>query len=808
MISYAWSTLRFRKPAFAGAFIALFCAAALITACGMLMDTGLRGSVEPERYAGAPVVVAGDPDSHFVKEEGKRKSKANTARALLPATLAERVRTVPGVRSVVTETSFAAVLPGGPTSESWGHGWESAALTPFTLRSGRAPAAAGEIVVDGSARHAVGARITVLTPSGPGTYRVVGVTRQRLDHQSAVFFSTAEARRLAARSGRLSAIGVWPASAAPAVRDAVRGQATVRTGDGRGRVEFTGSGGARVKLISMGAALGGTSLIVALLAVVGTFGLVAQQRQRELALLRAVAATPKQLRKLIGGEALLLGVAAAVPGALAGMLLGGWLHSAFAEGGAIPANLPLVTGPFPPLVAVAVTVPAAWAAARISARRIARLRPVEALGEAAMSPPRVSWIRLLAGTIALAGASVLTWLLTTINTEAGSGPLTPLTTLAWTTAAALLGPVLARGTIGLLCLPLRKAGGTHGLAAANLRANAPRLAAVLAPLTLMIALASTLLFAMTTLAGAASAQARAGTVADYVVGPMAPAPAADAVRRVPGVQSVTEVLHTRVRSVNSPYSVQGVTPAGLAQTMDLDVLAGSLDRLGDGTMAVREGLGMEVGDKVPFAMADGTPVTQRVVAVYRRGLGFGDLTLPHSLVAAHVDVPMGTVLVAAPDVPRTALAGALSGFPGLAVQDQAEATDRTSSSAVNYLALALIIAFAAISMVNTLAMAVAGRSREFALLRLAGATRRQVLRTLRWETGAVVLVATVLGSAIALATLTAFSIGMTGSARSYVPPLGYAGIVAGAALLALLATALPARTAMRTAPVEALGTRE
>ncbi|KAB2350883.1 ABC transporter permease [Actinomadura rudentiformis] len=818
MFSLALSTLRHRRAAFAGAFVALFCAAALVTACGMLMDTGLRGKVSPERYAGTPVVVAGDPQSHFLKDKGdgefKRKSKPNTARAWIPEATAARLRAVPGVRSIVTEVSFPVMVPGAGAVE--GHGWESAALTPFTLKAGRAPAAPDEIVVDASAGRPVGAKINVLTSLGAGTYRVVGVTAQRLDNQTVMFFAGAEARRLAGHPGKVSAIGVWPANAdataatATAVRNAVRESgATVQTGKDRGRVEFLGSDSGRVKLISMGAALGGTSLVVALLAVVGTFGLAIQQREREMALLRAIAATPRQLRQMIGKEALLVGLGATIPGAVTGLLLGSWLHGAFADLDAIPANLPLVVGPFAPIVAVTVTVAAAWLAARISARRVARLRPVEALGEAALAPARTPWLRVVAGVVVFAGAVVLTFVLRGIHTEAGSGPLTPLTALLYATSIGLLGPVLARVTVGLVALPLRMAGGVGGLAAANLRTGARRLAAVITPLTLMIALASTLLFAQTTVKGAADSQAQAGNVADFILGPAVPAPAAESVRRVPGVRAVTEILHSRVRSTNSPYSVQGVTPAGLNHTMDLDVRSGSLAEFGDGTMAVRENLGLKVGDKKSFSMADGTPVTLRVVAVYKRGLGFGDFTLPHALVAAHVDVPMGTVLVSAPSVSRDALSKATAAFPGLNVQERATAPDKADGgTAVNYLSLALIVAFAAISMVNTLAMAIAGRVREIALLRLAGATKRQVLRTLGLETWAVALIAAVLGTAIALVTLTAFSTGMTGSATPHIPLAGYAAIIAGSALLALLATTVPARAALRAAPAGVIAARE
>ncbi|MFC6931510.1 FtsX-like permease family protein [Actinomadura yumaensis] len=121
--------------------------------------------------------------------------------------------------------------------------------------------------------------------------------------------------------------------------------------------------------------------------------------------------------------------------------------------------------------------------------------------------------------------------------------------------------------------------------------------------------------------------------------------------------------------------------------------------------------------------------------------------------------------------------------------------------------MGLIIAFTAIAVVNTLAMATSDRAREFALLRLVGTTRRQLFRMLGLETLAVVLVAAVLGTAIAAATLCAFASGMTGG-LPHVPPAAYLAVVASAAALALLATFLPARLAPRPPPATTINTRE
>ncbi|MGO4757082.1 ABC transporter permease, partial [Streptomyces sp. 2MCAF27] len=175
VLTLALKTLRHRKAAFAGAFVTLLCAAALVTACGMLLETGLRGRVAPERYAGAPVLVAGDQYVHQTihKSNGKTKHKAKpiAERAWIPASLAQRLRRSPGVREVVAEVTFPVSTPASAkTGPAQGHGWDSAALTPFTLASGHAPKAADEVVVDARSGARVGARLPVLTSAGPVTY--------------------------------------------------------------------------------------------------------------------------------------------------------------------------------------------------------------------------------------------------------------------------------------------------------------------------------------------------------------------------------------------------------------------------------------------------------------------------------------------------------------------------------------------------------------------------------------------------------------------------------------------------------------
>ena len=846
MLRYALRTIRDRKGGFLGALLALMCAAALITACGTLLETGLRGRIATERYAAAPLVVSADQNVHrtTVKHKGngetkaKHKAKPVAERAWLPAATADRIRPLEGVRKVIPELTFLAEPVTEPVDRpSYGHSWASASITPFTLTTGRAPATADDIVIDrGFAERAglkPGDRLTVQSTGAPRRYRISGIAapagRGELQQQTSLFFFAAEAERLAARPGQVTALGVLPAPGTDLtelkrrVQRALKGTtAQVTMGGDRGPVEFLDAGGARTKLVSMGGAMGGTSLLVAILVVVGTFALSIQQRHRELALLRAIAATSRQIRRLLGREALIVGAAAGVLGSLAGLPLATWLHSRFIDMGAIPANLERTAGIFPAFAAVAVTLLGAWAAARISGRRIARIRPAEAMAESAVERDRPVRGRIAAGLVLLAGGGVLVAVLSGLHTEAASTPVTFLSVVVLATAVSLLGPLLIRMASALLAGPLRLAGFGGTLATANIRGNSTRMAAVVTPLTLLIGMTCTVLFVQPTLGSAARTQAREGTRATWVLaaqGPGIPSVAAETVRTTQGVTAATEVVRTTVRVGLDKYQAQGVTQAGLSRTWDPEVTGGSLaDFAADpGTAAVSElaaeRLGLHPGSTLELHLGDGTPATLTVAAVYARGLGFGDLTLPHDLVARHMDNPLAATVLVAGDSDRGRLAAALKKWPGIAVlapatADRLQADRQQENAEVNYLAMGLILAFTAIAVVNTLAMSVSERIKEFAMLRLAGATRRQVLRMLRIEALSVLLIAAVLGTGIALAVLTAFSIGMTGSAAPTVMPVVYATVVGAAALLVLVASALPGRVALKAGPVEVAASQQ
>ena len=834
MFQLALLSLLRRKGSAAGGFLALLCAAMIVCACGVLLETGIRGVIPAERYSGTPVVVSADQQMHWtdVKNgKSKTKSKPLSERARLPASVGDRLAALPGAR-VVDDLTFPAdiirhdgsVLSGAHGAPSSGHGWPSAALTPYTLVSGTAPRQGDEVVLDtglaSGAGLSVGSRVVVQSTSAPQTYRVVGIAQPdaAVNDEFAMFFDEAEAQRLAGHGGMVAAYGVFGATA-DRVESAVAGTgALVSVGDDRGQAEFPAAVGARAKLTSMGGAIGGTALIVAVLVVAGTFALAIQQRYRELALLRAVGAKPRQVRRMIGRESLLLGLAAGLPGALLGIPLASVIYAAFVALGAVPGTLRLAHSPFPVISAVLVTAGAAWVAARVTARRIARIRPAAALAEAATEPQTVSVARLLAGVACTTLATVITVALSTLHTEPAALPVTYLSVLLWTITAAVLGPVLARGAASVLGWPLRAFPVGGFFAAQNSRANSRRVASVVTPLALLIGMTAVVLFVPATLGGAAQAQTSAGVKAAYLVGssgPGVPAAAVHALRAAPGVSAAVEDLQTTVWVGEDKRSALALSPAGLPQVLDPGLRSGSLGRLGPGTIAMSEvaAQGRHIGDAVQATLGDGAPAKLRLVAVYSRGLGFGDTLLNFGDVDGHVDDPLAKTVLVAGSVTMDQLRALLSGFPGLTVTGRSgfgavQAAQQQTSSEVNLVFMGLIIVFTAIAVINTLAMSIHGRSREIALMRLAGTTRRQGQHILLSELALIVAVATALGTGAALMALTAFSGGMTSSGVPVIVPGTYALIVAGAVALGLVATAVPGRFVLRRNPADEISAKQ
>ncbi|MFC8826606.1 FtsX-like permease family protein [Streptomyces sp. NPDC057137] len=833
----ARSAVRFKPSSFAGTFVALMMSALIVTACGILLETGLRASVPPERYAKAPVVAAADQYDYVVTGSGEDREKEavplpDTAR--LDAGLAAKAAEAPGVATAVADFTFP-VRQGGEALT--GHGWGSHAFTGTALTTGSAPRD-GEVVFDAAtaraAKAGVGDTVALETASGRQDFRVAGVaeagpadttrdtgtTRDTDTGDAIAWFADTQAPTLADHPGKADAIAVLAKDGtkdgtdadalADSVKKALAGSgAGVHTGDDRGAVEDPGLASAKVTLFGIGGSFGGIAAIVAIFTAAGTVALSVSQRAREFALLRAVGATPRQIRRAVASEALLIAPLAGILGCLPGIGLAHWWFGQLRDRGAIPEAVQVHVSGIPLLGAVVIGLLTALGAGWTAGRRPAKIKPGQALSEASVERLRPGVIRTMLGIAALVGGTILTGVSAGSTGDDAAGAALGVVML-FMLAVALLGPLVARLCAGLFGLPLRGAGASASLAAANSRSNARRLASAITPIVLAVAFASTLVFMYTSESRIADKQLRAGITADHVVTHPAglPVDAAANAARAAGVDAAVGLLNTQVLvpigsgefTSLQGAATQGVTGSGaeLAKVQDLDVSKGSLDRLGGNRIAIDKSLAASadvgVGDRLPLHLPDGTKADPEIVAIYGRGLGLATVTMDRAALTGHVTSGFdSTLLVHGGSEKSLAALGQVTDASGYATE---KSLDAKLGAWLNNTMAAVLGGFAAVAAVNTLVMTVLDRRRELGTLRLVGSTRRQVLTMLHWEGLLIAAVGVVLGSAIAAATLIPMMRGTTGE-LPYVPPLLYGSLVAAAGGLTLLAITLPARAVLR-----------
>jgi hypothetical protein len=330
--------LRHRAGSAAATLVALAAGVVILMSMGTLTESGLRFRPEPQRYAAADLVVA-HRDITFTGKSFDGETTRTTVTlpegGTVPAALADQIRQLPGVTAAVADSPVAVVPLAAASVPATGHGWSSAVLTPYRLLAGAAPRTDGEVVLDARLAATAGLRSgqeTELLVGGTARrYRISGIADGTAAGQpAAVFFTDGHAMAVSPHPGRVQAVGVIAvdrAALAPAVERLARDAgAKVYAGADRGLAERSDRADARELLATVGAVFGGYVAMLILFVVAGTIGLSVRHRRRDLALLRAIAATPGQVRRMIMAEAALVSGAAAVLGVPAGAVASRWVH--------------------------------------------------------------------------------------------------------------------------------------------------------------------------------------------------------------------------------------------------------------------------------------------------------------------------------------------------------------------------------------------------------------------------------------------------------------------------------------------------
>ncbi|MCR6487055.1 ABC transporter permease [Amycolatopsis sp. OK19-0408] len=810
MFSLAMRTLRLRKGGFLATFVAVFFGALIVSACGGLMETGIRSETPVQRLAAAPIVVGGlqslalpEDDPATLDPEDKHKFEHATLpeRVRVDAALADRLRAVPGVTKVVGEVSFPAQA--GEAS-ALGHAWDSAALTPYALK-GEAPKP-GEVVVDAALGVGVGDTLPVAAHGVVGQYRVSGIAEApQAMRDSALFFAAPDAERLSGHPGQYDTIGVFGGDVG-AVTAAVGDAGVVTTGVDRGALEFPEVNKSGEDLIVLAAVSGGLSAMVMVFVVAGTLTLSTQQRQRELALLRAIGTTPRQLRRMVLGEALVVGLLAVAAAVALGPVLGGWLFDQLAANHVVPDVLRFGQGWIPAIVAAGASLLAVFAASFVAGRRASKVRPTEALAEAAVERRWLTPIRLITAILCFGGGTALAIVTVAVMTGPVAASTAGPAVMLWAFGLAALSPGVTKVMAMLLRWPVQAVSGVTGrVALHNTRVGAVRTAGAVTPIMLAVGIATANIYLQTTQEAVSNQAFTEDLRADAVVaGPGGLDPSVlGRVRATPGVAGASEYVTSTVfveRPYDSNQDNDGWPALGVSE------LTGN-------AVEVPTTFGRQVGDTLSLRLGDGTPVAVRVSAVVAQRAGFERLVLPASLLAPHTTIGLAPqLLVRAAEGVDTAtltsrLRAATAGLP-VSVGDRdnliaAHAKGNEVGAWVNYLLVGMIIAYTVISVVNTLVMATAKRRREFGLQRLSGFTRGQVLRMAGVEGGLIATIAVLLGTLVAAGSIVPFCLVVSGSPLPSGPLAVYLVVLAIAVVLSLVAILVPAWAATRGRAVDA-----
>ncbi|MGV9340343.1 FtsX-like permease family protein [Streptomyces sp. NPDC003688] len=272
-------------------------------------------------------------------------------------------------------------------------------------------------------------------------------------------------------------------------------------------------------LMVIAGAFGEIAVLVAFFVVVNALGFALRQQHRELALLRTIAATPRQTRRLVRVQVCTTTLLAAAPAWIAGVTLARRFLAEVRKLGMAAPGVRVPVTPVPMLVALAAVLAVGLAASAVAARGISRIAPAAALTASSTEHGRTGAPRLLAGIGAMAGGVLLLRLAATRSAEQSdkAGQAALLASLVLLVAVALTGPFAARLLAAALGAPVRTlAPGAGWLADANLRGYARRLSSAVVPVALLVGLSGTMLTMTSTAEHAANSGATSVTSATDV----------------------------------------------------------------------------------------------------------------------------------------------------------------------------------------------------------------------------------------------------------------------------------------------------
>ncbi|RLU94743.1 ABC transporter [Streptomyces griseocarneus] len=722
-------------------------------------------------FTGVDVAVTPHKDSD--------NDKPGRAPKLTQTTL-DTISKVPGAASVTGSVGgFAAIADKQGKLIGEGFGSTGANYYPgaggkdprYAMKTGHAPRNANEIALDAKTADRAGYKVgdTVrLSVDGPVlTPKVTGVFTTDDGNVAAggslVLFDTATAQKYYAKPGEFSEIDVKAAAgtsqtALKAAVDKVlprdtESQTGQKLADDQASTIASGMSTMKTTLLTFA----GIALFVGIFIIANTFTMLVAQRTKELALMRAVGASRRQVTRSILIEAFVVGAVAAVTGLLAGIGIGAGLRSLLGSTGATLPDGPLVVSPGTVVASLVVGIVVTMLAAWLPGRRAAKIPPVAAMSSvhAAASPRSLVVRNSIGAALTAIGAAIVL-----VGSEQGI--------LALGAGLLLIGvfvltPLLSRPLIAAAGPLLRPFGISGKLAQLNAVRNPRRTAATAS--ALMIGL--TLITGLTVIAGstqqAIDKMATSAVRADYLVSMASGTPLSPDVSKKlsenSALSAVSPLRTTDTRIDGDHQSLTGVNGRSIADLTKLDFQSGSFAGLSGDKAVVDDKLakdhGWKVGSAFTATMEDGQKARFTVSGVFKGNELMRGIMVDSTALAPHQsDIVDMQVLVKAKggvsESAKDSIRKALGDNPAIAIKTKQDISNDIAKGInlmlnILYGLLAMAVVVAVLGVINTLAMSVFERSQEIGMLRAIGIDRSGIKWMVRLESLLISLFGGVLG---------------------------------------------------------------
>ena len=736
-----------------------------------------------------------------------------------------------GLKALVIATDGKPVEPTGgpPLSVTWTPNSPNASLI---VQDGQAPASNDQVGLDvDTAKKAdkhVGDQVTIITPLGPIDYQLSGIFKfgesNALSGATLAGFTLQEAQRINSLEGKLQSIDI-SVDSGTSVDEVQQSIQAILPGGVEvvpaSTVVSDSQAGLSPIIDTFGSVLlgfAGVTLFVSAFLISNTFTIVVGQRVKELALLRAIGASPRQIAGSVLGEAFIVGVLASILGFLIGILIALGLNAILSAAGFGSSGTKLVISPSAFIAAFVVGIVVTMLSAISPAWKSTTVPPIAAMRDGFTFKGLSMRTRFIGGlTMAVLGGVLITWALF------GDPDTVPLLigmiggALLVFLGVALLSPAVASPVahvLGWLYRPFKTSG--H-LAEENAARNPRRTASTASALMIGLALVTTVLVVGTSLKSTFRDTINKTITADWYVVPKSfvgfdPA-LTKSLTELPQLSAVAAVRQGQVQVDGSTKQVSAADFGELDQVFQLGLTEGQVNSSSRGLIVNKDpakDLDLHVGDTVTVVFNDTGPQELKVVGISTESSFLGNWIVDLDTFAANTSAQLDQTVAAktADGVSqadaRAAIDPLLVPYPDVKLQDRAEFTKAQLGQIDSLLAvvnvfLALAIIIAVIGITNTLALSVFERTRELGLLRAVGMSRRQLRRMVRLEAVIVAVFGALLGVAIGL--LFGFAV-CTALPDNFVSgisvPIGtLVFLVILAALVGVVAAIFPARRASR-----------